>query len=217
MPRWVMKIKVNESWITDIVFIQNGYAYIDHLFWNAEKQQADHKSEYIGKYDGKDFRPNKNFHCLNAEYDPSLTYSKIGSVPTDVCLRQIHGATYLLDKIAEKTGIASDFGKCYCSLVPQILSIAYYPVIEEGLPLYRFTKWAVPTGIFMPKNITLQRSSELSKLITEESKIDYFKYQAKRHSCDEYLAFGTTSISSYSTLIKQAKYGKDKEGDYLPQ
>ena len=47
--------------------------------------------------------------------------------------------------------------------------------------------------------------------------MDYFKYQAKRHSCDEYLAFDTTSISSYSTLIKQAKYGKNKEGDSLPQ
>ena len=33
----------------------------------------------------------------------------------------------------------------------------------------------------------------------------------------EYLAFDTTSISSYSELIKQAKYGKNKEGDVLPQ
>lgn len=33
----------------------------------------------------------------------------------------------------------------------------------------------------------------------------------------EYLAFDTTSISFYSELIKQAKYGKNKEGDVLPQ
>ena len=45
----------------------------------------------------------------------------------------------------------------------------------------------------------------------------YFQYQAKRHGMNEYLAFDTTSISSYSTLIKQAKYGKNKEGDNLPQ
>ena len=49
-----MEIKINEPWITDKVRIQNGYAYIDHPFWNAEKQQADHKREYIGKYDGPD-------------------------------------------------------------------------------------------------------------------------------------------------------------------
>jgi len=47
--------------------------------------------------------------------------------------------------------------------------------------------------------------------------MDYFKYQAKRHGVNEYLAFDTTSISSYSQLIKQAKYGKNKEGDSLPQ
>ena len=45
-----MEIKINEPWITDKVRTQNGYAYIDHPFWNAEKQQADHKREYIGKY-----------------------------------------------------------------------------------------------------------------------------------------------------------------------
>lgn len=47
--------------------------------------------------------------------------------------------------------------------------------------------------------------------------MDYFKCQAKRHGLKEYLAFDTTSISSYSQLIKQAKYGKNKEGDSLPQ
>lgn len=52
-----MEIKINEPWITDKVRVQNGYAYIDHPFWNAEKQQADHKREYIGKYDGTDFKP----------------------------------------------------------------------------------------------------------------------------------------------------------------
>ena len=212
-----MEIKINEPWITDKVRIQNGYAYIDHPFWNVEKQQADHKREYIGKYDGKDFKPNKNFHRLKAEYEASLTASKTGPVPTDICLRQFHGATYLLDRIAEKTGIAGDLGKCYGSLAPQILSIAYYLVIEEGLPLYRFTKWGSTHRHPYGKDIPSQRSSELFGLITEESKMDYFKYQAKRHSCDEYLAFDTTSISSYSTLIKQAKYGKNKEGDSLPQ
>ena len=48
-------------------------------------------------------------------------------------------------------------------------------------------------------------------MITEEGKMDYFKRQAKRHGLKEYLAFDTTSISSFSQLIKQAKYGKNKK------
>lgn len=47
--------------------------------------------------------------------------------------------------------------------------------------------------------------------------MEYFKRQAQRHGSKEYLAFDTTSISSFSQLIKLAKYGKNKEGDALPQ
>ena len=212
-----MEIKLNEPWITCKVRCQNGYAYIDNAFWNAEKQQADHKREYIGKYDGKTFTPNKTFHRLKAEYENSLAQPKTGPVPTDVCLRQFYGATYLLDQICDKTGIAADLGKCFGSLAPQILSIAYYLIIEEGLPLYRFRRWSNTHSHPYGKDIPSQRSSELFGLILEDPKMAYFRYQAKRHSCKEYLAFDTTSISSYSTLIKQAKYGKNKEGDSLPQ
>ncbi len=212
-----MEIKLNEPWITSKVRCQNGYAYIDKPFWNAEKQQADHKREYIGKYDGKNFTPNKTFHRLKAEYEESIRRSKPGPVPTDTCLRQFFGATYLLDQICDKTGIAADLGKCFGSLAPQILSIAYYLIIEEGLPLYRFRRWANTHRHPYGKDIPSQRSSELFGLILEDPKMKYLKYQAKRHSGKEYLAFDTTSISSYSTLIKQAKYGKNKEGDSLPQ
>ena len=212
-----MEIKLNEPWITGKVRCQNGYAYIDNAFWNTEKQQSDHKREYIGKYDGTTFTPNKTFHRLKAEYEASLTKSKTGPVPTEICLRQFYGATYLLDRICDKTGVAADLGKCFGSLASQILSLAYYLIIEEGLPLYRFRRWGSTHRHPHGKDIPSQRSSELFGLITEDAKMAYFKHQAKRHSCKEYLAFDTTSISSYSTLIKQAKYGKNKEGDSLPQ
>ena len=212
-----MEIKLNEPWITGKVRCQNGYAYIDNAFWNTEKQQSDHKREYIGKYDGTTFTPNKNYYRLKSEYETSLAKSKKGPVPTEICLRQFYGATYLLDRICDKTGVAADLGKCFGSLASQILSIAYYLIIEEGLPLYRFHRWGTTHRHPHGKDIPSQRSSELFRLITEDAKMAYFKHQAKRHSCKEYLAFDTTSISSYSTLIKQAKYGKNKEGDSLPQ
>ena len=212
-----MTIEINEPWITGKVRCQNGYAYIDKPFWNPEKKQAGHKRVYIGKFDGKTFTPNKNFQHLKDEYQQKLTASKTGPVPTDICLRQFYGATYLLDAISDKTGIAADLGKCFGSLAPQILSVAYYLIIEEGQPLYRFHKWGLTHRHPYGKDIPSQRSSELFGLITEETKMDYLRYQAKRHGSKEYLAFDTTSISSYSRLIKQAKYGKNKEGDHLPQ
>ena len=212
-----MELAINEPWITSKVRCQNGYVYIDNAFWNSEKQQSDHKREYIGKYDGEKFTPNKTYFRLQSEYEQSLTASKTGPVPTDICLRQFYGATYLLDQISSKTGISADLGRCFGSMAGQILSIAYYLILEEGMPLYRFHKWGMTHRHPYGKDIPSQRSSELFGLITEGAKMDYFKRQAKRHGLNEYLAFDTTSISSYSNLIKQVKYGKNKDGDPLPQ
>ena len=212
-----MSLQIDEPWIISKVRCQNGYVYIDKGFWNAEKQQADHKREYIGKYDGKTFTPNKTFHRLKAEYQQSITPAKTGPVPSGKCLRQFYGATYLLDQICANTGIASDLSRCFGSLAKQILSIAYYLVIGEGQPMYRFRKWGLTHRHPYGKDIPSQRSSEIFGLITEEAKMNYFRHQAKHHGANEYLAFDTTSISSYSQLIKQARYGKNKEGDSLPQ
>lgn len=82
-----MELKISEPWITSKVRCQGGYAYIDKPFWNADKQWADHKREYIGKYDGEMFTPNKTYYRLKAEYEQGLAAPKMGPVPADICLR----------------------------------------------------------------------------------------------------------------------------------
>ena len=77
--------------------------------------------------------------------------------------------------ICTNTGIAADLGKCFGSLAGQILSIAYYLVIEEGQPMYRFHKWGVTHRHPYGKDIPSQRSSELFGLINEEAKMDYLR------------------------------------------
>ena len=209
--------EIKAPWITGKVRCQNGYAYIDKPFWNAVKQQADHKRVYIGKYDGETFTPGKNYKRLEEEYTRGQSPAKTGPVPTEICLRQFYGATYLLDQISDTTGIADDLKHCFGSAGEEILSMAYYLVLEEGQPMYRFHKWGLTHKHPFGEDIPSQRSSEIFGMISEDLKMDYFKRQAKRHGLNEYLAFDTTSISSYSHLIKQAKYGKNKEGDSLPQ
>ena len=212
-----MELEIKAPWIDGKVRCQNGYVYIDKPYWNAEKQHASHKREYIGTYDGTRFIPNKKYHQLEAEYQKSNTSSKTGPSPVDVCVRQFYGATYLLDCISEVTGIRMDLLRCFGSIGDEILSMAYYLVLEEGQPMYRFRKWGITHRHPFGEDIPSQRSSEIFGMVTESLKMDYFKRQAKRHGVNEYLAFDTTSISSYSQLIKQSKYGKNKEGDSLPQ
>ena len=94
---------------------------------------------------------------------------------------------------------------------------AYYLILEDENPLYRFSKWAKlhchPHG----KDISSQRFSELFQSITQEQKMKFFRLQGERRSEKEYWAYDTTSISSYSETLRQVKYGKNKDGDHLPQ
>ena len=83
--------------------------------------------------------------------------------------------------------------------------------------MYRFQKWGATHKHPFNEDIPSQRMSELFSKISEDKKLENFRKQAKRRSEKEYLAFDTTSISSYSELLKQVKYGKNKEDDDLPQ
>ncbi len=60
-------------------------------------------------------------------------------------------------------------------------------------------------------------NSRLFGTVTEEGKLDFFRRQTRRRLEKEYLAYDTTSISSYSELLKQVKYGRNKDGERLPQ
>ena len=53
--------------------------------------------------------------------------------------------------------------------------------------------------------------------ICEEDKARFFRLQAKRRLEKEFLAYDSTSISSYSDHLKQVRFGKNKDYDPLPQ
>jgi transposase len=57
----------------------------------------------------------------------------------------------------------------------------------------------------------------VKKCLTFTDRNKFFKQQQKRRHEDEYWAYDTTSLSSYSKTLKQVQYGKNKEGNRLPQ
>lgn len=131
--------------------------------------------------------------------------------------RQFYGATYMLDKIGEKIGITDDLRTCFPDNYKMILSIAYFLILEENNPLFRFGRWSHLHRHPYGKEIVSQRSSELFAGITEEQKQKFFRLQGKRRSKDEYWAYDSTSISSHSECLRQVRYGKNKDDDRLPQ
>ena len=90
-------------------------------------------------------------------------------------------------------------------------------ILEDNAPLYRFEKWSSLHKHPYDKNISSQRSSELFASITEESKVKFFKQWSRHKQQDEFWAYDTTSISSYSEQLKQIQYGHNKEDDKLAQ
>lgn len=192
------------------------YVYEDKPYWDPIKQRGSHKRNYIGKNVDGVFVPNKKYK-LQQELEHLKVEVKPGPVPTEVCTRDFYGATYLLDAISAQLGIADDLKACFPNDYEKILSLAYYLVLEGHNPLYRFSRWSKSHHHPYCKDIPSQRISELFARIDESSKMAFFSLQSKRRLEKEYLAYDTTSISSYSQSLKQVKYGNNKEHDPLPQ
>jgi len=196
----------------------NGTDYVyDELdtHWVADKKYGTRKRKYIGKMVDGLFVPNKNY-LLQQALDAVQHKESESGIPA-VFQRNFCGATWLFDEIGRKLGIADDLKACFPETWKQILSIAYYLILEDRNPLSRFPRWATNHRHPFAALIPSQRSSDLFGLITEEAKRQFFVLQAKRRMETEYLAYDTTSISSYSNLIKQVRYGKNKDHDHLPQ
>ena len=198
------------------------YVYESTSYWDKEKKQPRSKRVLIGKVDPDtgeviptDGRGNRRKERLQQETES--VPAKQGPVPAIRTERVFYGATYLFDQIGELTGVQADLKTCFPDTYKQILSIAYYLILEDENPLYRFSKWAKLHRHPYGKDISSQRSSELFQSITEEQKMEFFRLQGERRSEKEYWAYDTTSISSYSETLRQVKYGKNKDGEHLPQ
>ena len=184
------------------------YAYESISHWDKEKQQSRAKRKCIGKVDPitKEIIPTHKKR-LDAKSQMSISESK----------RSFYGATLLFDKIGEKIGLTDDLKNCFPDTYKQILSIAYYLILEDRNSLSRFGKWAATHKHPHGENISSQRSSEIFASISNDSKERFFYKQGKRRAEKEFWAYDTTSISSYSKCLSQVKYGINKDHDPLQQ
>jgi transposase len=195
------------------------YAYESLSHWDKEKKQSRSTRRLIGRLDDKtgeiiatDGRGRKE-----SSGDGDAFKVKRGRVPSLSVNRQFFGATYLLDRIGEKIGIIDDLRSCFPNNFKAILSIAYFLILEQNNSLFRFGHWDRLHRHPFGGDIASQRSSELFAGITEEQKQKFFRLQGKRRSQDEYWAYDSTSISSYSECLSQVRHGKNKDNERLPQ
>ena len=192
------------------------YAYQSVSYWDKAKKQSRARRTLIGRVDPQTGEIVPTDGRNRKKQDGTAPMNR-GSKTVGTAHRYFYGATYLLDAIGEKLGIVQDLRQCFPDTYKQILSIAYYLVLEDCTPLYRFEKWGILHKHPYDANITSQRSSELFASITEESKQRFFIHQGKRRLENEFWAYDITTLSSYSETLKQVQYGYNKEHDRLPQ
>ena len=190
------------------------YVYESVSHWDKEKQQSRAKRVCIGKID-----PVTGAIVPTRKTRPKAVIAETSVTPSPIShtARFFGGATYLFDEIGKKLGIVADLKQCFPDTYRQILSIAYYLILEDNNPLSRFPKWSALHKHPFGQDIPSQRSSELFSSITEETRSQFFARQGKRRVEKEYWAYDTTSISSYSNTLSQVKYGLNKEHDHLAQ
>lgn len=190
------------------------YAYESISYWDKDKQQSRAKRKCIGRVDPE----TRKVIPTRKRKTPSVwTKTKRGLVPITWTSRCFYGATYLFDRIGEDTGVTEDLKTCFPENYRQILSIAYYLILEDRSPLSRFPRWSAIHRHPHGESISSQRSSELFASITEEARQRFFRLQGKRRADREYLAYDSTSISSYSKCLRQVRYGRNKDHEHLPQ
>ena len=190
------------------------YAYESVSYWDKEKGHSRAKRTLIGIVDLEtgEIRP-----TTKKKRNSAQTGAPSAEIPWLYANRTFYGATYLFDCISRATGVAGDLKICFPDTYRQILSVAYYLILEDKNPLSRFPKWSNLHTHPYGQSISSQQSSELFSEMTESQRMHFFRLQGKRRLEKEYWAYDTTSISSYSESLRQVRYGKNKDGDTLPQ
>jgi hypothetical protein len=153
------------------------YAYESVSYWDKEKGHSRAKRTLIGIVDLEtgEIRP-----TTKRKRNSAQTETPSAEIPWLYANRTFYGATYLFDCISRATGVAGDLKICFPDTYRQILSVAYYLILEDKNPLSRFPKWSNLHTHPYGQSISSQQSSELFSEMTESQRMHFFRLQGKR-------------------------------------
>lgn len=189
------------------------YFYESISFWDSEKKQSRSKRKLIGKLDPE----TGEMVPTNQRQRKARARKKEAKTQELSIHRKHYGATYLLQKIARKTGIFDDLKQIYPNHFQALLNLAYFLVLAPSNSMRRYEAWQRDHYVKETSPLTSQRISDLFQMITESGKQSFFRAQMKRLEEPEFWCYDTTSLSSYSETLKYVQYGFNKEHDRLPQ
>lgn len=128
------------------------------------------------------------------------------------------GHIYLVEQIAELTGIVKILKKCFPDEYQQILHLAYYQIIEAR-PMYLQKQWAELSYVNEKLALSSQKISALLKNIGSDCnhRFEFFRAWAKSQKTNKGVFLDLTSFSSHSKLVDFLEWGYNRDGESLPQ
>ena len=191
--------------------VSGKYTYVYHIGkgYRNEKGQPTNDKTCIGKYDIKTGKliPNENYFVIYG-----------GEPKVKIIVNSIlnFGNYYLLNSIAEETGLSRVLSNVFGAAGNQILLLGIYMALT-GDATYRCEGWCRETLIGSDKVLTSTHVTRIFKQIDEGQRMNFFKAWVNVRQQKEYIAYDVTSISSYARGSSIVEYGYNRDNESLPQ
>jgi len=201
---------------------ENGRRHYVHCHWGVVDENL---KFFPGKrylYAGLEERSKLIFP---AEWDMSeaqkLSGSKSAGRPayTEPDRNRFYGDIWLLEQVAEKTGLRADLMKVFEKneeKVNSVLTLAFFSVLT-GYTYNRVARWQRIERAPFQKELTPSDITHLTQRITEQERMSLFRLRAARLGKNAVCAVDSTTRSAYGDALADIRWGKNKEGIHLPQ
>lgn len=132
---------------------------------------------------------------------------------------RLYGASWLLERIADKTGLRDDLMVVFDgdkSKVDDVLTLAYFPYIT-GFSYNRLFRGQSIDWFPSVHKMTPDWITRFTQSITEAQRMELFRLRARRLEPGELCAVDSTSRSAYGDSLADIHWGKNKDRLPLPQ
>lgn len=132
---------------------------------------------------------------------------------------RLYGDVWLLEQIAEKTGLRKDLLTVFDGnkeVVDMVLTLAMFPYISRYSD-NRLPRWQRIVRTPCEEPLTASRITRLTQRITTLHRDDLFRLRAKRLGTNALCAVDSTSRSAYGRSLADVRWGKNKDRPDLPQ
>ena len=219
------------------IHMNNGYRYASTqpLVVDPDRTSGRNKHRRIhwGTVDENNkFHPNKTFLYADVSERRRLIFpddwdmSVVASLPSerkagcpssgDEDCNKLYGDIWLLEQIADRTGIRKDLEEALGGnreMADAIITLAMYH-ITTGNTFNRVAHWQRIFRTPYQRPLTSPDITHLAQRIKEQHRMDLFRLRAARTNDGDLCAVDSTTRSAYGDSLADVKWGKNKE--HLP-